>query len=242
MPGYQQTEADARLISVYGDYPHANDGCHLHGGVQDDLLSQRLWKRVVQLSPTHYDVPKGKVGRRFVATVACLLRDVRLRKHNSERVIIFVAVVLQTRHGVRAAKDIRRLIETRMNLWDEGKEAAMVEDIETECLSKIGSPRERDAETEARAFNTRVMSGRIRSAVRTLTAREGGGVMQPDDKDTKSGHPVLDVLRQKHPVIRSPVLDKPDPACFEHYPSIPSLLPQIITAEVVESVIPRLAG
>ena len=223
-------------------YPHANDGSHLHGGVQDDLLSQRLWKRVVQLSPTHYDVPKGKVGRRFVATVACLLRDVRLRKHNAERFIIFVAVVLQTRHGVRASKDIRRLIETRMNLWDEGKEAAMVEDIEAECLSKIGSPRERDAETEARAFNTRVMSGRIRSAVRTLTAREGGGVMQPDDLCTKSGRPVLDVLRQKHPPMREPPLDKQDPACFEHYPSIPALLPQTITAEVVESVLPRLSG
>ena len=66
--------------------------------------------------------------------------------------------------------------------------------------------------------------------------------MQPNDADTKSGRKVLEVLREKHPPMRDPDLNKPDPACFENYPSIPALLPQIITSEVVEDVLPRLSG
>ena len=86
--------ADICLTTVYGDYPHANDGCHLHGGAPNDPATQKLWKRVVQLSQPHYYVPQGKVGRQFIVKLASLFRGVRERKHNSEQIIIFVAVVL----------------------------------------------------------------------------------------------------------------------------------------------------
>ena len=45
----------------------------------------------------------------------------------------------------------------------------------------------------ARQFNATVLSGRLRKAVRGLTNRDGGGVLQPDDVCTKTGRRVLEV-------------------------------------------------
>ena len=47
-----------------------------------------------------------------------------------------------------------------------------------------------------------MLSGRLRKAVRGLTNRDGGGVLQPDDACTKTGRRVLDVLHEKHPAMR----------------------------------------
>jgi hypothetical protein len=49
-------------------------------------------------------------------------------------------------------------------------------------------------EAKARAYNAKVLSGRHRSAVRTLTSRDQGGVLQPDDPCTKTVRPMLEVL------------------------------------------------
>ena len=81
------------MQAVYGDYPHANDGRHLDGGVATDAIFQHLWKRVVQLPLRPYEPPRGRVGKRFVATLAGLLRGVRERKHNAEKFIVFRAVI-----------------------------------------------------------------------------------------------------------------------------------------------------
>ena len=63
-----------------------------------------------------------------------------------------------------------------MDLWDKGHYVALVDD--TEAVLRAGAlPRDRtaDDDTRARAYNARVLSGRIRQAVRGLTSREGGG-------------------------------------------------------------------
>lgn len=41
--------AHRRLVEVYGDHPHDNDGAHLHGNLSahDDLQWQRWWKALV---------------------------------------------------------------------------------------------------------------------------------------------------------------------------------------------------
>ena len=241
--GTSQTRSDARLLAVLGDYPHDNTGDHLDGAVASDAADQILWRRVVQLPLRPYHVPKGTVGRRFIAKVAELLRDVRLRRCNSEQLIVFVAVVLQTSHGVRAAKDIRRVIDTRMDLWQQGKAAAMVESLERATAANIARrPAMPTEDTEARAFNARVLNGELRTAVRVLTSRDGGGVLAPDDQCTKTGRPVLSVLREKHPAMRDPPLADADLACFEFYSSTPTPLPLDITADVVERVAAKLHG
>ena len=242
LPGYLPTAADSLLAIAYGDHVHANDGTHLSGGIANDRHWQNHWKRLRQLSSTRYTVPKGKEGRRFLTVLIDEFRGVRERKWNSERPLIFAAVILQRSPGVRRAQDIRRRLAQRMDLWDQGCFAALVDDTELEVLNKTSTQKSPDDDTRARSYNARVLSGRLNSAVRTLTSRGGGGVLQLDDLCSKAGRPVLAILQEKHPELRDPpTVGLPDGA-FEPYPSCPTPIPVLVTAEDVEAIAPRLSG
>ena len=89
-------EADRCLMAVYGgDTVHRNDGRHLHGGVDGDAAMCMLFDNVVSHPHPMYSPPKGKVGQRFLSMYAKELRQVRERKHNSERALIFPAAILR---------------------------------------------------------------------------------------------------------------------------------------------------
>ena len=247
LPGFVPTTADRLLDSVFGDHPHQNDGCHLDGGIVDDATWQKRWKRTAQLTPKHYSVPSGRVGRRFVGSLATEFQGVEDRLWNSEKALVFVSVVLQTTPHVRKAKDIRRRLEQRMDLWDKGHFEALVDDMEAEVQGRKGGGRGTqppDEDSLAQAFNATILSGRLRKAVRNATSRGNGGVLQPDDDCTKTGRPVLEVLRGKHPKMRDPDPDMADDdrGSFEPYEATPQPLPLCITEEVVEKVASRLSG
>ena len=69
------------------------------------------------LPPQRYDVPSGRVGRLFIAALAAELVGVKERRWNSERFVVFQAVILQRTSDVKRARDIRRRIETRLGEW-----------------------------------------------------------------------------------------------------------------------------
>ncbi len=242
LPDYFVTAADRLLDAAFGDHVHDNDGTHLQGGFSDDALWQRRWRRRAQIATTRYQAPAGRVGRRFLAILTSEFRGVRERLWNSERPLVFVATVLQTTPGVRRAKDIRSRLAQRMDLWDQGHFKALVDDAEGEVLSRQPSSRPPDEEAQARSFNARVLSGRLRSAVRTLTHRSGGGVRQPDDLCSKSGRPVWQVLQAKHPALRDPSSVGDADGAFEPYPDLPAPVPVCVTQDDVEAVSSRLSG
>ena len=242
LPTYLTTSADKLLDSVFGDHVHDNDGSHLDGGIATDSLWQKRWTRIRQLSTTRYIVLKGAVGRRFLTILVDEFRGARDRQWNSERPLVFASVILQKTPGVRRAKDIRSRLTKRMDLWDKGCHIALVDDTELEVLQKVSATRPPDDDTRARSYNARVLSGRLNSAVRTLTNRSGGGVLQPDDLCSKAGRPVLDVLQEKHPELREPPTVGLDDGAFEPYPTRPTPIPVDVTAEDVESIASRLSG
>jgi hypothetical protein len=172
LPGFVPAPVDHLLEAVYGDWSHHNDGRHLDGGVNSDAAWQRRWRRIGDLSSTHFSVPKGKVGLRFINILASEGRGLQAHTWNSERPLVVVAVVLQTTPGVKRARDIRKRLTHRMDLRYEGKFIALVDDTETEVQSRHGSHPVPDEENLARAFNKKVLSGRLRSAVRNLTNRD----------------------------------------------------------------------
>jgi hypothetical protein len=129
-----------------------------------------------------------------------------------------------------------------MDLWDQGSFQALVDDTEQEALSKVSKPRAQDDESIARAFNARVLSGRLRSAVRNLTSREAGGVLSADGICSKTGRPVVDVLREKHPDIRDPPSVGGATGAFERYPLLPTAIPVCVTGDTVEQVAAKLSG
>ena len=69
----------------------------------------------------------------------------------------------------------------------------------------------------ARGFHETVLSGKLRQAVRQATYREGGGCLLPYDQCNKTGRPVVEVLREKHPYMRVPPVENPTCADFEEY-------------------------
>ena len=237
--------ADELLRKVYGDHLHDNDGCHLTGGIsaEDNAFWISLWNRIVSLAPNHYYVPHGTVGRRFITILVHEFRLVRFQRiANSERPIVFVSVILQKTHGVRCAKDIRQRLTQRMDLWEAGAYEALVNDTELEANARLGHIPKQDIDTLARTFNVKVLSGRLRSAVRTLTNRNGSGVLLPTDTCSKTGETVLTVLQQKHPALRDPPSVQQEHGAFEPYDSVPPPVSLHITSDIIERVSSKLSG
>ena len=56
---------DHKLLVVYDDTTHCNDGCHLNEGIEDDALWQAWYGKVVSNSHRMYFPPKGAIGRKL---------------------------------------------------------------------------------------------------------------------------------------------------------------------------------
>ena len=103
---------------------------------------------------------------------------VRLRQWNSEKLFVFVAVILHAFHGIRQSQDIRAKLESQTALWDQQYYNALIDDLEAEsCLRDGQSTGPRIKEQSFRTFNSRLLSGRVQSACRNLINRAGGGVL-----------------------------------------------------------------
>ena len=70
LPDFTPELAHLFLRVVYGDFLHQNDGSHLDGGVVDDAIWQRCWRRLAVKLAVWYATPSGAVGNRFMAILA----------------------------------------------------------------------------------------------------------------------------------------------------------------------------
>jgi len=148
--GEQLTPMDELLETVYGDHVRADDGSQQNGGVMTDRTWQSYWKRMAQVTPSHYAIPKGIVGWHFLMILTNEFRAVRVdRTTNLEKPLVFVLIVLPKTPGVQMAKDIRMRLQQRMDLWSQECYAALVNDMEAEALSRVGTSPEPDEETRA---------------------------------------------------------------------------------------------
>ena len=148
-------------------------------------------------------------------------------------------MTLQRARRVTASQDIRRRIERRLDAWEAGRYKILVEDTlrsPTEYFTAVR--REETAEHRAKTFHGLVLRGKLRTAVRWMTEREKGGVLQPEGHCTKTGDRLLEVLHAKHPDARPPLA-----ACLDAYPGKPpEMVPVDITDDVALAVAGRLTG
>ena len=113
-----------------------------------------------------------------------------------------------------------------------GEYQGFVED--TLRVMESSLPKARGATTpkqRAKVFYTKVRARNLRTAVRYITDREGGGVLAPDEIDGKSGIDAL--LRDKHPAMRVP--GEAVMHTYYCYDTTPSLIDLDITKDTVES-------
>ena len=164
------------------------------------------------------------MGRQFLAQFVHELKGCRERKWNYERPAVFVLCMLQTTGLVTKRMNIVACLQDRLEFWSFGGLgiAELVDNTELEMRSRRGGgARSADLEREAKAFDSRVKNGKIRSAVRIATDRGGGGVLMPDGVCTKTGKPVMEVLQEKHPPLVDPAPPLTGGAPSSHTPGPP---------------------
>ena len=122
------------------------------------------------------------------------------RQWNLERFIVFQTVILQRARHVTASHAIRRRIAKRIDAWGEGKHVMLVGDTLRSCEEYLtASWRKETVDHRSQTYHNLVLCGKLRLAVRWITERETGGVLQPGERCDKTGDRVLEVLRDKHP-------------------------------------------
>ncbi len=99
-----------------------------------------------------------------------------------------------------------------------------------------------DQDIIARKYNSMVLNGKLRATVRFATNRSGGGVLLPQDLCTKTGRPVMEVLRSQHPDTRIPDLEDPHCIAFEHYDEVLVEIPTNCTSEDLKTLALRMSG
>ena len=238
LPGAIIPESYLRLKEVYGDHPHANDGTHLDGGIADDQVWQGYLRRLIPLPTRRYHLPGNQVGKRFLRRLVVELEGVLDRKWNSEKFLIFQIVILQKTKDVKGNAAIGRRISRRLDQWERGEFGSLVRTTENTAFASISTIRGKDDDVQiANVYTKLVLEGKLRAAVRYVTDREGGGLLQPTDTDEKSGEPIVDVLRSKHPEEQVP-----EAADLHVYDEVPDFVDLDITADVVEKVAKKLSG
>lgn len=208
------TDADRMLLSVFGDTIHHNDGRHLHGSVPIaiDQMWQRRYASVVAGPQRLYYLPRGRVGKRFIKLLTAEWRGARERRWNSEKPLCFPAMMLNKLPGPsKKASEIKRLLSHRMDAWECGRYDALLSAVTGQWKRGDGwrptLVEEPEIDSLGRRFDAMLTAGKLRAATRTVTDRAGGSLYRPDDLDSKTGRPVLEVLQEKHPKIRIPAAE-----------------------------------
>jgi hypothetical protein len=176
----QLTDADRRLIDLYGDTIRQNNGCHLTGRIDPDLESQhQVWfYQVIATRLYLWDLPQGKRGNDFLDTLNDLFKDVLARKHNMEMPLLFIACILHKQRGVNEYNKIKTTIDIRLVLWTQGRIDMLVQSVldAYDVNGPGGQGPSQDFESKARAYQSQVEKGQLSQAVRNLTNRHKGGL------------------------------------------------------------------
>ena len=123
--------------------------------------------------------------------------------------------------NVKCFAEVKPLIWQRMNVWEEGRFVGLVKGVEEEALIYgfgTGRNGEFAVESAAQRFNSMVLSGKVRAAVRMVAKRDPGGLFRLSDLCSKTGHLVMDVLWDKYPTAVVPPLED-----FDTHPDPPDL-------------------
>jgi hypothetical protein len=73
---------------------------------------------------------------------------------------------------------VKKLIWGRLDAWEAGKHCALVKGVEEEAAGRgysMPSDREFEVQSAGRRYNSMILSGKLRAAVRMVTDRDPGG-------------------------------------------------------------------
>ena len=106
------------------------------------------------------------------------------RKCNFEKIIVFTQVLLQRENNVTASKNIKKHLKLRLDCWQSGKFKMLVETTEQALKARQTTARGNTTPAQrAKTFNSKIIRGNLRSALRYISDTECGGLLYPDDID-----------------------------------------------------------
>jgi len=171
--GNTGSDADDLLTFAYGRSIVQGPGSDDNLGA-DDAFCVQAWKDLIALPSSLYKVPDSSVGKRLTQVLTTELRNVRLLKNVSEKLILFVLVILHRVRGI----NIRRHISRQLNRWEAGEYELLVQTtLKTLNFQLSFITKNKTEEEHFRAFRQKVLSGNLRGAVRYLTGRVRGVVL-----------------------------------------------------------------
>ena len=207
------------------------------GRPRDDLWGQ-VWERITKLRGKLYSLPGGAIAKEFISCYDEEVNAFAEGSKTSESMICFPTLMLQKDKHVKKTNEIRQLLKRRLKLWKAGLFLELVREAEQCDRNLPKSSGEMTSEKESKIFSDLILQGRLREAVRFITDRQGGGVMDPHDDAIKPpGKTVLQVLIEKHPEQRIP--DEED---FMTCESLPPLVEVEITNAHVEKAARKMYG
>jgi uncharacterized C2H2 Zn-finger protein len=203
---------------------------------------QTRWNKVCTLRGKLYDLPASSTSsRKFIHTLADEIELLTNSQYPSERVLIFIAVMLQRDKNVKQAKDINRLLERRLNLWaNEHFEILLTESMKSDNSLRNSHNRKEHNNHVTQTFTRLILRGKIREAVNWLLTNDTSKVLNTNHEVDATGKTVSDVLKDKHPLPKTPNADLftlPDEVL-----ELPPLLEVDITSNHVEQVARKLHG
>ncbi|KAF6201996.1 hypothetical protein GE061_004392 [Apolygus lucorum] len=136
---------------------------------------------------------------------------------------------------VKVGTDIRRLLQKRMDLWNQEKYDDLVQEA-MRCDRQMPTAQKRDEDHKIRIFTRLVLQGKLRDATRWITDRSGGGALRPEDV-LGDGTTVLDVMKSKHPAQFRPQEDT-----FIASDTLPLMVDIDVTSNHIEKVARKLRG
>jgi hypothetical protein len=135
-----------------------------------------------------------------------------------------------TAREVKKAKDVEKRLTWCMDAWQQGKFSMLIQNTEQTMDSLLSAKQGRLTPVQlAKIFHQKMLRGDMRGAVRYLTDREKGGLLQSNNIAEKTGDLVKTVLRSKHPDDR---ISKPE--SLFNYTHNPDFVEVDISADAVE--------
>ena len=161
------------------------------------------WRRNVFL------VTSGKTGKQFVREVTNLLlafaQGTAMESIAIHSAMLACALLLQRPHTASKIRDHVEALERRLRAWRKGDIQGFMMECRTiqQHLKPIRKGDFQESEQNARIFSKLVLEGKVHSAMRFLSEKQGGGVLDLDDcVDDHGRRTVLDLLEEKHPTAR----------------------------------------
>ena len=173
------------------------DGQQFNDSITDIYSEAIHWRRNL------FNVPTGKVGKEFILELSRLIRA--YAEHSALEVIalkvamVLPMLLLQKPHPGSKSRDHCACLQQRLTSWKQGELADLLHEARTIQSQHLKSrPQHYQNDHTSHTFAKLMMAGKVKAAIRLISAENKGGVLNLDD--TIPGQPsnitVFDILNR----------------------------------------------